>query len=78
MPDLMCPDHATLTYLEAIESRLTAILPLAAGTNAWRHLKRLREDVRQEIAAGWADLNQMADEMMAADASVADCYADGV
>jgi hypothetical protein len=65
MPELTYPTHDVILYLEALESRLAGILPLAAGSNAWRFLHGLREELRQEIAAGWEGLNQMAEEMMA-------------
>jgi|GEM_PF-6996704 len=76
MPELICPDHATLVYLEALDARITAILRLSGETNAWHLLHRLRQEVRQEIAAGWAGLDQVAEEMEAADLREREMLAD--
>jgi hypothetical protein len=67
MPELICPTHDTLAYLEAIEGRLAHIQVMAAGTGAWSGVKRLRNDLRAEIAAGWAELERSCEEMMAAE-----------
>jgi hypothetical protein len=73
MPELIAPDHSTLTYLETLEARLAAIQILSGGTCAWASIRRLREEVRQEIAAGWEGLERMAEEMMKSQWAIEQC-----
>jgi len=55
------PDAQTLEYLETVKARVVAAQLLAAGTSAWGPLRRLALDVERTIAAGWRELDAMAE-----------------